>query len=116
MIHYILEGIFQMPEAIARRSSVKKVFLKIFQNSQENTCARVSFLIKSQVTFKNTFYYRTPLVTATEMDYKMTLANKIKTLDDKIKANETQYHLDRKAANISALSSSELQKYEYLSG
>ena len=55
-------------------------------------------------------------MTATEMDYKMTLANKIKTLDDKIKANETQYHLDRKAANISALSSSELQKYEYLSG
>ena len=26
--------------------SVKKVFLKISQNSQENTCARVSFLIK----------------------------------------------------------------------
>ena len=26
--------------------SVKKVFLEILQNSQENTCARVSFLIK----------------------------------------------------------------------
>ena len=26
----------------------KKVFLEILQNSQENTCARVSFLIKSQ--------------------------------------------------------------------
>ena len=33
-------------EAVSRRCSVKKVFLKISQNSQENTCARVSFLIK----------------------------------------------------------------------
>ena len=29
----------------------KKVFLKILQNSQENTCARVSFLIKLQANF-----------------------------------------------------------------
>ena len=29
-----------------RRCSVKKVFLEISQNSQENTCARASFLIK----------------------------------------------------------------------
>ena len=27
----------------------KKVFLEISENSQENTCARVSFLIKFQV-------------------------------------------------------------------
>ena len=27
---------------------MKKVFLEILQNSQENTCARVSFLIKLQ--------------------------------------------------------------------
>ena len=59
----------------------KKVFLEISQNSQENTCARVSFLIKLQAlacnfikkeiltqvfsgefceTSKNTFFYRTP--------------------------------------------------------
>ena len=31
-----------------QRCSVKKVFLEISQNSQENTCARVSFLIKLQ--------------------------------------------------------------------
>ena len=31
-----------------RRCSVKKVFLKISQNSKENTCARVSFLLKLQ--------------------------------------------------------------------
>ena len=37
-----------MSEAVAQRCSVKKVFLEISQNSQENTCARVSFLIKLQ--------------------------------------------------------------------
>ena len=35
-------------EAIAQRCSVKKVFLEIPQNSQESTCARVSFLTKLQ--------------------------------------------------------------------
>ena len=30
---------FRMPQAVIRRCSVKKVFLKISQNSQENTCA-----------------------------------------------------------------------------
>ena len=33
-------------EAFVQRCSVKTVFLEISQNSQENTCARVSFLIK----------------------------------------------------------------------
>ena len=33
-------------EAVTRRCSVKMVFLEILQNSQENTCAGVSFLIK----------------------------------------------------------------------
>ena len=37
--------IIAQKQAIARRCSVKKVFLEISQNSQENTCARVSFLI-----------------------------------------------------------------------
>ena len=35
-------------EAVAWRCSVENVFLEIPQNSQENTCARVSFLIKLQ--------------------------------------------------------------------
>ena len=34
-------------EAVVRRCSVKKI-LKISQNSQENTCVRVSFSIKLQ--------------------------------------------------------------------
>ena len=31
-------------EAVVRRYSLKKVFLEILQNSQESTCAKVSFL------------------------------------------------------------------------
>ena len=38
----------QHTEAVARRYSVKKMFLEMSQNSQENTCARISFLIKLQ--------------------------------------------------------------------
>ena len=34
-------------EAIARRSSVKNMFLKMSQNSQENTCVGVSFFMVS---------------------------------------------------------------------
>ena len=35
-------------EAVVRKRSVKNMFLEILQNSQANTCARVSFLIKLQ--------------------------------------------------------------------
>ena len=47
--NHIELNLFDTPEAVARRCSVKKVFLEISQNSQENTCAIVSFLIKLQV-------------------------------------------------------------------
>ena len=46
----------------------------------------------------------------------MTLTEQVKILDDKIKANKAQYELDIEAAKISALSSRELEKYEYLTG
>ena len=66
-------------EAVACMCSVKKMLLEISQNSQENICARVSFLIKLQAKketlaqvfscefceiSKITFSYRTPPVTA----------------------------------------------------
>ena len=73
--------LFHFQKQPARRCSVKKVFLEISQNSQENTCARISFSIKlqasdlketlAQVLFcefseisNNTFFYRAPPVTA----------------------------------------------------
>ena len=46
----------------------------------------------------------------------MTLAEKTKTLDKKIKANKTQYNLYRKAVKISAMSSGNLDKHEHLTG
>ena len=36
------------PEAVVRKCSVREVSLEISQNSQENACVRVSFLIKLQ--------------------------------------------------------------------
>ena len=44
----------------------------------------------------------------------MTCKEQVKILDDKIKANERQYDLDRINAEISAYSSGDLPKYEYL--
>ena len=37
-----------LSKVVSQRCSVKEVFLEISQNSQEYTCARVSFLIKLQ--------------------------------------------------------------------
>ena len=80
----------QSIKAVAWRCSVKKVFLEISQNSQENTSARVSFLIKLQAwaynfiksealaqvfsfefceISKNTFSYRTPPLAAFESNF-----------------------------------------------
>ena len=42
----VLESKADMTEAIVWRCSVKKVFLKILQNSREIICIRVTFLIK----------------------------------------------------------------------
>ena len=46
----------------------------------------------------------------------MTTNEQIKILDNKIRSNQAQYDFDRQNAKISALSSGELDKYEYLTG
>ena len=46
----------------------------------------------------------------------MTVTDQIKVLNRKTKQSESQYDLDRKAAEISALSSKNLDKYELLTG
>ena len=47
----------------------------------------------------------------------MTLTDWLKIIDNKIKANRTQYNLGREAAKIKALSSKDiLEKFEYLTG
>ena len=44
----------------------------------------------------------------------MTVTDQPKILDNKIKANQAQYDVDKLAAKIFALSSGELEKYKYL--
>ena len=54
-------------KAVIQESSVKKVFRKIWQNSQENTCKETLaqvFSFEFCEIFKNTFFYRTSLVAA----------------------------------------------------
>ena len=46
---YMAYTIILLAVAVDQRCSVKKVLLEISQNSQENICARASFLIKLQV-------------------------------------------------------------------
>ena len=45
----LISVIDTLTEAVVRWSSVKKVFLKIPQNSQENTCARYKSLFFNKV-------------------------------------------------------------------
>ena len=74
--------LFKIQKGVTQICSVNKELLKNSRNSQENTCARVSFLITLQAKacnlikketlaqalfrkiLKNTFFYRTPLVPA----------------------------------------------------
>ena len=85
-----------MVEAVTQRCSVKKAFLEILQNSQENTCVRVSFLIKLKAACnfikketltrvlscefceisKNTFSWRTPPVAASTLELSSFLLTK----------------------------------------
>ena len=46
----------------------------------------------------------------------MTASGQLKITDNKIKSNQAQYDLDRLTAKISAYSSGDLRKYEYLTG
>ena len=78
-------------EAVVQRCSVKKVFLKISQNSQENTYAKGSFFlffcnfIKKETLalvlscefceiFKNNYFYRTPPMAASDKSLSLSLA------------------------------------------
>ena len=46
----------------------------------------------------------------------MSISEKIKAINNTIKQNKAQYNLDRQTAKISALSSENVSKYEFLSG
>ena len=46
----------------------------------------------------------------------MIISEKIKTTVKKIEQNKAQYNLDRQTVKISALSSGNVRKYEFLTG
>ena len=93
------ENTHPFSQAVVQRCSVKKVFLKISQSSQENTCARVFFLIKfflkkryslwhrcfpvSFLKFLTTLFYRTPLVVAAA--FHSQISSSISTIGDMCK-------------------------------
>ena len=107
---HIVRNYLQISEVVVRRCSVKKVFLEISQNSQENTCTKDSFLIKLQAEketlaqvfscefckiTKNTFSYGTPPVAASEISLLILSEFKgIKSHEVKIKktSNFTGHH------------------------
>ena len=90
-------------EAVVGRCSVKKVFLKTSQNSQENACARKRprppTLLKKRpwhrcfpvnfVKFLRTPFYRTPLV-AVSAFFQQISVNLVKVLDQGHKLNQLQ--------------------------
>ena len=47
---------------------------------------------------------------------EMTVNEKIKAIHNKIEQNKAQYDLDRQTAEISASSSGNVSKYEFLTG
>ena len=87
-----------------------KIFCGFTENAPEN---RYSFL-----TIDTTLPARDPLrlEKICFLLIKMTVTDQLKIIDNKIKANQAQYDLDRLAAKISAYSSGDLRKYEYLTG
>ena len=72
--------LYKLSKAVVRRCSVKKVLLKIWQNSQESTCARVSFLKRRlwhgcfpanfAKLLRTLFFCRTVLVAAYKLFYQ----------------------------------------------
>ena len=56
------------------------------------------------------------LSSANPLRFRMSISEKIKTIDNKIEQNKAQYNLDRHTAKISALSSGNASKYEFLTG
>ena len=69
---------------------------------------------------KELYYFLTIDTTAPASDplcfdlIKMTVTHQLKIIDNKIKANQAQYDLDRLAAQISAYCPGDLRNYEYV--
>ena len=82
--------------------------LKIsLRSTKKNTAKPYSFLVNDvTLASDNPLRFRNNILTY----------NRIMTIDDQIRDKKLQYDINRKAAEISALSSGKIHKYEYLTG
>ena len=82
--------------------------LKIsLRSTKKNTAKPYSFLVNDvTLASDNPLRFRNNLLTY----------NRIMTIDDQIRDKKLQYDINRKAAEISVLSSGKIHKYEYLTG
>ena len=96
--------------AIILRTLIIMTLLKFTENVQKNL---LIFGNRYYVTSKGSFKIEKKIVW---FFIKITVTDQIKFIDNKIKANQAQYDLDRLTAKISGLPSGELRKYEYLTG
>ena len=115
-IHFLIMNINSRKELqnIANNSSADIDYKDLMKIYRECTKEPYSFLtIDTMLTASNPLRFRKKFVSFL---IKMTATDQIKILDGKVMQNEAQYDLDRKAAKMSALSSNNLDKYEYLTG
>ena len=85
-----------------------KDFMKIYRECTKEPYS--FFTIDTTLLASNSLRFRKNCFILT----KIRVADQIKILYRKIKQNEAQYDLDRKAAKVSTPSSKNLKKYEYL--
>ena len=115
-IHFLIMNINSRKELqnIANNSSADIDYKDLMKIYREWTKEPYSFLTTdTMLTASNPLRFRKKFVSFL---IKMTATDQIKILDGKVMQNEAQYDLDRKAAKMSALSSNNLDKYEYLTG
>ena len=74
-----VNGMKKETEAVVQRCSVKTVFLKSSQNSQEIMTLAQVFSCEFCEVFKNTYFYRTHLVAASEVNVLLISTGKVST-------------------------------------
>ena len=86
-----------------------KDFMKLYKNNTEEIMNTTIFILVYHLTFSsdNALGLRTNLLL-------MSISDKIKTINNKIEQRKAQYNLDKQTATISALSSRNVSKYEFL--
>ena len=82
-------------------------FMKLYK---EYTKQAYSFLVSDKL------YHQITQYNLGRAYYKLSISEKNKTIDNKIEQNKAQYNLDRQTANISAVASGNVSKYEFLTG